>query len=317
MKKQKKELPVYLFTGFLESGKTKFIQETMEDPRFNAGERTLMLICEEGIEEFDPSTFAAHNVYIETVDSEEELTEAYLAELAASTRCDRVVVEYNGMWLLDTLYMNMPENWTIYQEVTFVDATTFTSYNLNMRQLMADKLKSSDLVAFNRVTVGADIMEYHKAVRMLSTRAQILYEFEDGTIQPDDIEDPLPFDKDADIIEIEDDHYAVWYRDMTENMDDYNGKTIRVKGITAVSDRMVDGTFVFGRYVMTCCAEDIQFAGCVTLKSTRFPVLNACWVILTARVDMRWHEAYGEVGPVLTIQGIEPADAPEEEVATF
>ena len=45
------QIPVYLFTGFLEAGKTKFIQETMEDPRFNEGERTLLLICEEGLEE--------------------------------------------------------------------------------------------------------------------------------------------------------------------------------------------------------------------------------------------------------------------------
>ena len=47
------EIPVYIFTGFLEAGKTKFIQETLEDARFNDGERTLLLLCEEGIEEFE------------------------------------------------------------------------------------------------------------------------------------------------------------------------------------------------------------------------------------------------------------------------
>ena len=45
------QIPMYVFTGFLESGKTKFIQETLEDPRFNSGEKTLLLVLEEGEEE--------------------------------------------------------------------------------------------------------------------------------------------------------------------------------------------------------------------------------------------------------------------------
>ena len=61
------EVPVYLFTGFLEAGKTKFIQETLEDARFNSGERTLLLVCEEGIEEYDKSRFAKKNVHIEVL----------------------------------------------------------------------------------------------------------------------------------------------------------------------------------------------------------------------------------------------------------
>ena len=51
---ENRQIPVYLFTGFLEGGKTKFIQETLEDGRFNKGEPTLLLVCEEGIEEYAP-----------------------------------------------------------------------------------------------------------------------------------------------------------------------------------------------------------------------------------------------------------------------
>ena len=47
-----KRIPVYLFVGFLESGKTKFIQETFEDPNFDSGDKTLLLVCEEGEEEY-------------------------------------------------------------------------------------------------------------------------------------------------------------------------------------------------------------------------------------------------------------------------
>ena len=48
------EVPVYLFTGFLEAGKTKMIQETLEDEGFNDGSHILLLVCEEGLEEYDP-----------------------------------------------------------------------------------------------------------------------------------------------------------------------------------------------------------------------------------------------------------------------
>ena len=51
------QIPMYVFTGFLESGKTKFIQETLEDPRFNSGEKTLLLVLEEGEEEYDLSRY--------------------------------------------------------------------------------------------------------------------------------------------------------------------------------------------------------------------------------------------------------------------
>ena len=102
------EIPVYLFTGFLDAGKTKFIQETLEDPRFNSGESTLLLLCEEGEEEYEPTTFSGKNVFIETVEEPEELTPLNLERLQKKHAAERVVVEYNGMWMLDQLYQNMP-----------------------------------------------------------------------------------------------------------------------------------------------------------------------------------------------------------------
>ena len=76
-----KEVPIYLFTGFLEAGKTKAIQETLEDPRFSDGEKTLLLVCEEGIEEYDLDAIPGGNTYIETIDLEAELTEKTLSRL--------------------------------------------------------------------------------------------------------------------------------------------------------------------------------------------------------------------------------------------
>lgn len=162
------EIPVYLFTGFLEAGKTRFIQETLEDARFNAGERTLLLLCEEGEEEYAPDTFAGSNVFIETIEAESGLAATRLAALQKKHRATRVLVEYNGMWMLDSLYQHMPEEWSIYQEFLFVDARTFLAYNANMRSLVVDKLKSCELVVFNRTSEETDQLMFHKIVRATS-----------------------------------------------------------------------------------------------------------------------------------------------------
>ena len=205
------EIPVYLFTGFLEAGKTKFIQETLQDPRFNSTEHTLLLLCEEGVEEYEPAKFSGKHVNIAVIEEESDLTEAHLSDLIRKYPADRVVIEYNGMWKLDTLYQNLPENWAVYQEIMLADAGTFLAYNSNMRSLVVDKLKTCEMVAFNRFDPLMDKMEFHKIVRGISRRTEIAYETVDGAVSYDDIEDPLPFDVEAPVIEIGDDAFALWY----------------------------------------------------------------------------------------------------------
>lgn len=312
------ELPVYLFTGFLEAGKTKFIQETLEDKRFNTGEHTLLLVCEEGEEEYAPESFSGKNVYIERIEKEADLTAEHLTALVSRHPADRVVIEYNGMWMLDSLYQNLPESWAVYQEIMLADAGTFLSYNANMRTLMVDKLKSCELVALNRVKPELDKAECHKIVRGVSRRADIAYEDLGGNVVYDDIEDPLPFDLEAPVVEISDDAYAVWYRDLSEDMDKYNGKVIRVKGRAVVDKRLPKGCFILGRHLMTCCAEDIQFVGFACLWDGAHPPLNSrSWITVTAKILLKSHPAYGKRGPVLQPISIEPAMQPEQEVATF
>ena len=136
-------IPMYVFTGFLESGKTKFIQETLEDERFNAGEKTLLLVFEEGEEEYDISTYPSQNVYIETMDYE-GLSEEKLEALRKKHHAERVIVELNGMHLAADFYLKTPDTWQIAQEVMFADANTFLSYNQNMRQLTVDKLAGAE-----------------------------------------------------------------------------------------------------------------------------------------------------------------------------
>lgn len=314
---QNPDIPVYLFTGFLESGKTKFIQETLEDKRFDNGERTLLIVTEEGEEEYDPSRFVSKKVIVRYADDESEFTTELLKQWEFETGCERVIVEWNGMWMLDTLYQALPEQWVVYQEFMFADAATFENYNANMRQLMFDKLKSCELVVLNRFDRKWDIMPFHKIIRAVNRSCDIAYEDHKGKVKYDDIEDPLPFDKAASVIVIEDNDYALWYRDLNEDLESYDGKTVRFKAQVALSDELDKGELVVGRQLMNCCANDIQFAGLIATGCPEDDLSSSDWVMLTATIHVQRHKGYTKPGPVLFVREISKAEAPAEEVATF
>ena len=305
------QIPVYAFTGFLDSGKTKFIQETLEDPRFNAGERTLVLIFEEGEEEYDLSTYPKKNVYLEVLDQQTVTTEE-LKALQKKYKAERVVAELNGMQQVGDLYMRFPDSWAIAQEVMFADATTFMTYNANMRNLVMDKLMGAQMVVFNRMAPGQDVMPFHKLARAANRRIDILYDYTDGTTKFDEIEDPLPFDINAPVIEIKDEDYALWYRDVSEEPQKYDGKTVHFKGQVAMLRRDKNGMFAPGRFVMTCCVDDIQFCGIPCRYDKASTLESRSWVMVTAKISAEKHRLYkGSLGPVLTaievIPGAEPA----------
>ena len=309
-------IPMYVFTGFLESGKTRFIQQTLEDARFNSGERTLLLVLEEGEEEYDLSAYPSKNVYIETLDYD-ELSPEKLTALAKKHRAERVVTELNGMHLAADFYLKTPDAWQIAQEVMFADASTFMSYNANMRQLVVDKLAGAELVVFNRMKPGEDVMPYHKIARAVNRRIDIIYEFTDGTTQYDEIEDPLPFDLNAPVVEIEDEDYALFYRDITEEPKKYHGKTVKFKAQVARLRRLKDGWFAPGRFVMTCCEADITFMGIPCKFAGASALAVKSWVTVTATVEVKFHSLYKGVGPILTAKSVEPAEPAAQQVATF
>ena len=311
------QIPVYVFTGFLDSGKTKFIQETLEDPRFNDGERTLLLVFEEGEEEFDFSAYPHQNVYLEILD-QQTVTTAQLQALAKKHKAQRVVAELNGMQLVGDLYMRFPEEWVVAQEVMFADSTTFEAYNANMRNLVMDKLVGAQMVVFNRLTPGADTMPLHKLARAANRRIDILYDFLDGSTAFDDVVDPLPFDIQAPVIEIKDEDYALWYRDVTEEPQKYDGKTVRFKAQVALLRREKGNMFAPGRFVMTCCVDDIEFCGVPCRYEKAKTLEPRSWVVVTARITAEKHPLYkGELGPVLTAESVAVTSPADPDVATF
>lgn len=311
------EVPVYLFTGFLEAGKTSFIKETMQDPNFNDGKKQYLIItCEEGEEEFEAADFP-DNVHFSSFDDVQLLTPDRLNAMAKRAGADIVVVEYNGMWTIDSFYNALPPNWMVYQEILVVDSTTIISYNANMRQLVVDKLTSCEMVVFNRVKPEYDKMTLHKIVRGVSKRANICYEDMEGEIEFDNIEDPLPYDTNAEVIDIKDDDFAIFYRDMTDEFAKYKGKTVRFKGIVALDASLPKDSYAIGRHIMTCCADDISYRGVVAKGMGKLKLTTRDWVIVEGRLVEEYSKLYRGVGPVLYVKSIDRAEKPIQEVATF
>ena len=317
------EIPVYLFTGFLGAGKTTFIQEALGAKEFNEGERTLLLLCEEGEEEYDPSGFYTDAVYPERIEKEADLTPQLLTDLLMKNKTNRVIIEWNGMWDLNTLYDSLPPMWTIYQQMMLADAETFLMYNTNIRQQTFEQLKGAEMVVFNRCkhrdTFEKWQLEVHKICRVANRKSQIMYEFGPDDLIMDTIQDPLPYDMSKPLLPIEDCDYAEWYRDINENQDDYEGKEITIKGRAVTGGDLEPGKFIFGRHVMTCCEADIQFAGmlCKTSPERAALLENGQWVDIRAKVKNEYDPVYEEVGPVLYCSEVEDADPCDPEVATF
>ena len=310
-------VPIYLVTGFLESGKTTFLDFTLQQEYFAIDGKTLLILCEEGEEEYDMDKLKLTNTVVEVIEDEEDLTPQRLAAMDIIHQPERVVIEYNGMWLVSKFeQMELPEGWGIEQEITCVDATTYQVYMANMKSLFMDMIRNTDMVVFNRCKEGDPLPAYRRGIKVANQSAEVIFENEEGEI--DDIfQDEMPYDMNADIIDIEDIDYGIWYVDMMDNLDKYVDKTVRFKGQVLKSRELNAGFFVPGRMAMTCCADDTQFIGYICKNPAAKRLRIGSWVTVTAKVKDEFMEVYNGRGPVLYAIEIEAAEKPEQELVYF
>ena len=315
---EQKMIPVYLFTGFLESGKTTFIQSTLEDKRFNEGQRTLIICCEEGEEEYDLSAFSGSNVFLRTLEEEEDFTPDRIAAWVRETGAERIMLELNGMWSVQTVDDNLPDNCAVAQEITFADVNTYAVYNANMRNLVYDKLKRCNVVEFNRCTDRTDTDALHKIVRQSNRRCNIFYEYTDGRSVMDEKQDPLPFDVKAPVVTVEDRDFAYFFADLMENSADWEKKTVQFTALYPNEGKVLpEGMFIAGRMLMNCCAADTQFAGLVCYCPKAARPVRGTWMTLKGKIRLQRNHLFGGKVPVIDMISCEKHDAPEDEVATF
>ena len=320
--RQKLEIPLYLFLGFLESGKTTFIKETLEEDYFNDGQKTLIIACEEGIEEYDDDILEASNSVLVYVEDEEDFTKDFLISKVVQYAPDRVILEYNGMWSVENLTRQLEGTpLLLFQGIVTMNAETFDLYMNNMRSLAVEMFKVSELVIINRCRQGDPRATWRRSIRAVNRQTQVMFDSEDPSVMQD-VQEELPFDISSDEITIEDEDYGIWFIDAMDHPEHYDGKTLHMKARIFKSLRMPRGTFVPGRHAMTCCADDIQFIGylCHTnhaKSSTIKSLKNKMWVDLTAECRTEYNEQYKDNGPVLYAKRIEAADMPEEELVYF
>ena len=306
--------PVYMINGFLESGKTEFIMYTLAQPYFQTRGKTLLILCEEGENEYDAALLKQSHTVLELIEEESGFTPDKLIELEKKHRPERIIIEYNGMW--NYKEMKLPWHWKIEQQITTVNAATFPMYFTNMKSLLAEQIRKSELIIFNRCDGVEDLGSYKRNVKAINPKAEIVFEDANGEIN-EILEEDLPYDLKAPVIELNSNSYGIWYLDSLDHLERYEGKTISFVGMVLKPKQFPKGYFVPGRMAMTCCAEDMAFLGYACEYEKTDALENQQWVKVTAQVEKAYFADYEGEGPVLHALSVEQAKAPKEEVISF
>ena len=306
-------MPVFLINGFLEAGKTEFLSFTMEQDYFQAEGKTLLIVCEEGENEYDEELLKKTRNSVVYIDSLEEMTPERLTELELLNNPERVLIEWNGMWNQDDL--KLPKDWNLYQQITIVDMTTFDIYAKNMKSLLAAMVRNSELIICNRCDGIEDLDRYKRLLKSMNTKCEIVFEDENGEIDEVSEED-LPYDVNAPVIEIKPEDYGIWYIDCMDKPDRYVGKVVEFTGMVLKSPDFPKNYFVPGRMAMTCCAEDMTFLGYICKAKEARNLETKQWVKVRAKVAVEFWKDYDGEGPVLYAESVEPAE-PIKDVVQF
>ena len=306
--------PVYVINGFVESGKTEFICYTLAQPYFQIKGRTLLIVCEEGEVEYDEKLLARSRTDMVVIDEEEDFNTSHLIELEKKYRPERIIIEYNGMWNFKN--MKLPWHWTVEQQITTVDASTFPMYFTNMKSLLAEMIRKSEMIIFNRCDGVEDLSVYKRNVKAINQQADIIFEDSQGEVNQI-FEDDLPYNLNDPIIELDNQGYGIWYLDSLDNLDRYIGKTIQFTAMVLKPKEFPKGFFIPGRMAMTCCAEDMAFLGFACEYDKADTLTEKQWVKVTAKVAKEYFADYEGEGPVLKAISVEQTKAPKEPVISF
>ncbi len=312
-----RQIPIYLITGFLEAGKTSFLQDVLEGGDFADGLKGLLILCEEGEVSYNEQALLNMNISMVRVEEESELTPDFLRSCEKKYHIKRIFIEMNGMWNCTWLCgPELPSNMAIAQVITIVDGSTFPVYLNNMRSILSNFFPYTEMAVFNRCTQDMDLQSYRRTVRGLNPSAMVYFEDAEGNPIDPGMDQP-PYDLNAPVIQVDDMDYGLWYLDVFESKDRYEGKKVRFRAKIMKSRHFPEGMFVPGRNAMTCCVEDIRFVGYLCKSKFSDALKSRQWIWLTSEIHYEYQDEYGEEGPVLYGQSYEPAGPPEEDIVYF
>lgn len=297
-------MPVFLIDGFLESGKTQFLQFTMEQDYFKAEGKTLLIVCEEGETEYSDELLKQTKTAAVYIDSLEELNQERLLELELLYNPERILIEWNGMWNLDDL--KLPDDWKVYQQITLIDMSTFDLYAANMKSLLYSMVRNSEMIICNRCDGIEDLSGYRRTLKAMCLRGEIVFEDSEGEVN-EIAEEDLPYDVSADLVDISPEAYGIWYLDCMERRDRYEGKTVEFTAMVLKTPDFPKNYFVPGRMAMTCCEDDMTFLGFITKSRDAKDLETKQWVRVKARIAYEYWKDYEGEGPVLYAESVEPS----------
>ena len=306
-----KKIPVFFINGMLDSGKTTFIIDTLKNDIKERKMKTLLLACEEGEVEYTEELLRETNTVIKVFESIEDFDYKVIDKLIKNEKPDRVVIEMNGMW--DLTKLQFPRVIEIVQVITFIDGSTFNVYFNNMRQKFNDIIRKSQIVCFTKVDSPEVLAPFQTALKLINNNAQYMLMDENLRAQ-DAFEEPLPYDVDADVIQIEERDYGTFYIDTFDHKERYDGKTVEYDIMVVLSDKLPVGTFIAGRFIMNCCADDVQLFGFLANNTLGITLKDRQWIHMVAKISYEWSEEYNEEELVLDPISIDLIKEPKEKI---
>ena len=305
--------PVYVFSGFLDSGKTQAIKETLYNPRFNEGESTLILCFEQGDVIYDEKFLKITNTQVLYLDSINDLTLEKQKEIDKSYQFERLFLELNGLEDDNILYnTGFIANWELAQTLTTIDASRFSVYLQNMRQFMYNHVVNAEVVILNR-SDNVDKRYLRNNLKSINQFLELIFEDKDGNVS-NKIEDEL-FDTSKDL-EISDIDYGLWFMDAIDNPNKYDKVNITIKARYAGEIEDYRNVLIMGRKAMVCCAQDITDIAlpCIGMKKKDIDVNK--YYLISGEARCIENEEGTEMCAI-NVKSYKEADPPAEELVNF
>ena len=314
------EKPIYLFMGLLESGKTSVIKDFLANNQFAQSECNLVILTEEGEEELEESLLQESNSKVIVIEDQADFTAEKLRELDAKYKPSSILIEVNGMWnMQEFMEIELPTSWFVFQIIGLVNAETSEVYQKNMKDKFVDLYRYAELIIYNRCTTTTRQQDIRRNIRVVNTRAQVVFESED----PNFIEEPpeLPYSIDDDPIVVELDDYGAFFVDLQDNPLNYDKKRVKFAGYICSAKKDGKIHYAVGRVGMACCADDMMFLG-IPAEGKEMKKLNAAksereWGEITASIKIGMDKEGNVESLLAKVEGFQKTPAPEDPIVYF
>ena len=306
-----KEIETYFYSGFLDAGKTTYIQDNLFHDFFYRRGTTLILSFEEGEVSYDLAGLKERRCEVSFYDDSGDIA-SFCRREADRFKPDRIIIEDNVM--IDNLPESLPDTFVLKAKTALISGETLPVYYDNMRPYFTRILQDAKLVVFNRTADKEDLLPYSTPFRLINPRASYLWESPMGYHEKA-FGIPLTYDKSRNELTISDADYACFYLDSLEHPIDYQGKAIELTVQIQDPSAEPQGYVFGGRKVFTCCFADIQTLGFYLMDEANSAFEPYGWYRIRAIAGTEM--IFNQKRLCLKVQQTEPIAAPKQELIGF